>query len=348
MANHLWPTAVAEFRGSIQLIGEKFTAPDVAARRLAALFVDRINLRPPVDVRGLLELHAEVTDLDWPFPAVDALVVGLGERRPKVFLRSQAPRRRLRFTMAHELAHVLIPWHAGSASCHPDYNTYEHVMYGREQQADIFASCLMAPDRWIGHLIATHGQDMDALLGEAQQADLSALATVMALRRNLFAGWAFVVHGSIEESIVGTTGTSIPYRSDTGTFDRATLEAVAHARGAVSLNGRTVSWYRLYEVADMPALAADTRTNTELLREALGQITDDPKRARSLEQSVNGKIGGILREAVGRSPHELFHALVYRFANDGYEDLLALQDFRSWLARKARDVASGNTKRRRL
>jgi hypothetical protein len=328
------------------LTGAKPTAPDLAARRLAARFVERKDLVPPVDVRSLLESYAEVTDIEWPFPKVDALVVGLGRQRPKVFLRSGAPVRRLRFTMAHELAHVLIPWHAGSAGCHPQYNTYELPTYGREEQADIFASCLMAPDRWIGRMIAIHGQDMNSLLDEAQDADLSALATILALRRNLFAGWVFVVNG-VEKRVVGTIGTVIPYRQDLGTCDRAALEAEARAKGVVHLNGRTVSWYRLYDVADMPKADVDERTNTELLRGALAQITDDPEQAKYLEQSVNGKIGGILRDATGRSPHELFLALEYRFAHDGFEDLLALQDFRSWLARKARDVASGNTKRRR-
>jgi hypothetical protein len=326
-------------------MSSRYTAPDLAARRLAARLVEKKNLVPPVDIRGMLQEYAEVIDTSWPYSSVDALVSGIGSgSRPRVFLRREAHRRRQLFTMAHELGHILIPWHVGSDACHPAYDVVGLPSYGQEEQADIFAGGVMLPDRWVGHLLRTHGQDMDSLLNESQTAGLSAIATVLGLRRNLFAGWVFIVHGPEHDRLVCTPGTNV---LDYAT-NRTDLRGDALDFGVVELNGRRVSWYRLYEVADMPKLDGDQRTNTEVLRTVLQDVAGDPKTAQKLEQRINGKIGGILRASAGRSPHEMFTALEYRFAQDGYEHLLAYPDFRAWLARKARDVNSGNTRRRRL
>jgi hypothetical protein len=125
------------------------------------------------------------------------------------------------------------------------------------------------------------------------------------------------------------------------------MREAAQDSGTVVVQERSIAWYRMYEVADMPDVAADDRGTTQILRDALREVTEDAVRKKSLERQLNGKIGGILREAAGRPPHELFTTLEYRFAREGYEDLLALPDFRSWLAHKAHAVSSGTTKRRR-
>jgi len=82
----------------------------------AGVLVERLDLTPPVNVMEVAGRYADLEILSWEF-ACDALVVGLGSmdgRRPKVFIRANYQgRRRRRFTIAHEIGHLVLPWTSG-------------------------------------------------------------------------------------------------------------------------------------------------------------------------------------------------------------------------------------------
>ncbi|WP_428983137.1 ImmA/IrrE family metallo-endopeptidase [Phytohabitans maris] len=49
--------------------------------------------------------------VDWPYNC-DGLTVGLTSgSRPQIFIKSSSNKPRERFTVGHELGHVLLPWH---------------------------------------------------------------------------------------------------------------------------------------------------------------------------------------------------------------------------------------------
>ena len=80
------------------------------ARRILA----RHGLSVPVDVIALARNYAEVSVEFIPVDA-DGVCYDLKRSgiRPKIVLNERRPSTRLRFTAAHELGHVLIPWHTG-------------------------------------------------------------------------------------------------------------------------------------------------------------------------------------------------------------------------------------------
>src|SRR5436190_23962328 len=82
-----------------------------AAKKLATRLIAARSLRPPIDVQALLAEVADVEEIAWPQRGVDAVVVRLDQPRPQVMLRADASEHRKRFTMAHELRHILVPWH---------------------------------------------------------------------------------------------------------------------------------------------------------------------------------------------------------------------------------------------
>ncbi|HSZ70881.1 MAG TPA: ImmA/IrrE family metallo-endopeptidase [Solirubrobacteraceae bacterium] len=74
---------------------------------------ERLRLAPPVDVRKVAERFAEVEEAAIP-GTCDGLAIGPTHPKPRIFVRPTSNTRRQRFTLAHKLGHVLLPWHGAS------------------------------------------------------------------------------------------------------------------------------------------------------------------------------------------------------------------------------------------
>src|SRR4051794_33738780 len=92
--------------------------PDLVAlsrpRVIGQRIVERLGLTPPVEIAALLDQYAEIELVDAIPAECDALVIGLNDPkvvRPRVVVNKGKPRRRMRFSMGHELGHILIPGH---------------------------------------------------------------------------------------------------------------------------------------------------------------------------------------------------------------------------------------------
>jgi hypothetical protein len=145
--------------------------------RCAATVVKRHDLKPPVDVFALAEHYCDVEYESWPF-ACDALAIGLDRARPKVLFRKDGVGKlRRRFTMGHELGHVIPAWHVGRMACSPVRTAFDMTVTELEAEANRFASALLVPRRFLEE----HGQqqinDVVSLLNEAE---VSAAAAVLA------------------------------------------------------------------------------------------------------------------------------------------------------------------------
>jgi len=84
--------------------------------RIARRLVERLALTPPVNIKSLVRSYADLSFRHIPEPGVDGICLNLKVpgKRPKVVVNSGNPTTRKRFTLAHELGHILIPWHLGS------------------------------------------------------------------------------------------------------------------------------------------------------------------------------------------------------------------------------------------
>lgn len=133
-----------------------------------------------------------------------------------LFLNTRVPETRLRFTLGHELGHLLIPWHVGTIECHADGeaaeedegppatepNRYQLL----EREADRFASRVLVPARFLGAI----GQlPAPTMLRELARAGMSAAAGLRALVDALPPGYLFVLLGADRQ----TVGTALTARS---------------------------------------------------------------------------------------------------------------------------------------
>ncbi|MGW6427237.1 ImmA/IrrE family metallo-endopeptidase [Nocardia sp. NPDC055053] len=297
-----------------------------AAQNVAALLVERFDLVPPVPVEELLAHYADVQACDWPIDTVDAVMVRGPVGKPQVFYRPNGHRLRLRFTLAHELGHLNLAWHLGFQTCdthQPNTNPAHDAAAGQiEQEADHFASCLLVPDRWLSGVLNQHGHDMARILESIAKAEVSAMASLLALRRGLPAGWIFRINNQPH----------IPTRS---TLMSSNLDAAARDSGMVELHGQTVRWWRMCRPYTIPAEDTDPRKARDLLRSAIYATEPDPDRHARIEMSVNGTVGGGTKDVVGKPPGHVYASLIYRFQTSSNAMLLDQPDFELWLRRKA-------------
>lgn len=306
----------------------------------------RFGLSPPVDVESLLRSRVALNRVDWPIDGVDAVLTGLvgDPRGVAVYIRATDNLLRERFTMAHELGHLLLPWHLPNANCAVKEGALDLPVFSLEEEADVFASCLLVPDAWLLEQVHRCGDDMSQLLRVLNAAEVSTAAAIQALRRYLLAGWVFVSYG--ERSIIATRGTRLPDVPADQVM--AVLAAECYAKGEASLNGFPVYWYRMVEPLSLPQKdAADARTDHQILLDAIAMIEPESKRHNPIAQSANGKVGGSLREAAGRPAEETFQAVRHRCEQWEHAELLEQPDFLLWLAQRSRAVEAGTTKRRR-
>jgi Zn-dependent peptidase ImmA (M78 family) len=306
------------------------------ATRCAATVADRFALRPPVDVRALAQNYCDVEDAAWPYEC-DAITVGLGHRRPQVFLRkNNAGRRRQRFSIGHELGHVIIPWHFGSIECVPDRPPLEMASGGdQESEAHRFAGALLVPRSFLDQHADRHvGAAVEAL----DETDISAFAAVLSLSRNLLPGFCFLVEENQEQAtLIKSSGTVTPTLRP-GQSQVTKFRAMAYDHGEAVVSDRRVLWFQLAAPVSF-SLPADERTTAQLLNDSIAQA-EGKRGDRALVMRINGIVGGLLsKEERAESAATALSVLEYRFttSHPELEHFMLLADFKTYLRRKAQE-----------
>ncbi|TRX75655.1 ImmA/IrrE family metallo-endopeptidase [Pseudomonas mangiferae] len=119
--------------------------------KLAARTLLRHKLNPPYDLEKLASDYGDIKQVVFPFKA-DGVTVGIGSaERPTIYINIESPATRRKFTLAHELGHIIIPWHTGTVVSHLENKKGEYAFeYERmEQEANRFAAELLMPAAWI-------------------------------------------------------------------------------------------------------------------------------------------------------------------------------------------------------
>jgi hypothetical protein len=319
--------------------------------RVAAVLVDRFDLSPPVDLVALCQAYADLEEDAIPGPC-DGLVVGLhGPRdRPLILLKSGRPERRQRFTLAHELGHVLLPWHVGSSYlCDPQraFSDESYYAASAEPEANRFAAQLLVPSRWLDELYSSEGDGQVAPLLEAiSGAEVSAHVACLRLAATLPAGHVFAIvdYGNNVLLSGQTRGTGIAPPPVANILDSRRLDRFAMQVEEIRYGTRQVIWWTFRGEGDADEGQLEPRTSREVL-DALLERHVAPDDVTKIRQSLGGVIGSInsmaKREGVtGRDA--LYARFRARFAQDrGYpESLLEDPELDLWIQKRADDLST--------
>lgn len=156
--------------------------------------VERFSLTPPVDVVALISRYAIFSEVEFPFP-IDGLSLNIkhADKQSEVLVSASLPENRKRFTVAHELGHILIPWHVGSiiddvaAGRSSATSRYRR----REAEANRFAAELLMPRGWVSERLRNATDILSSIEEISAAAEVSYEAA--ALRAIKFAPKGFVL-----------------------------------------------------------------------------------------------------------------------------------------------------------
>lgn len=308
------------------------------AANCARVLVDRHNCIPPVSIETLASQYASVEEAPWPTSSCDGLVVGLGDEKPRIFLREGSAPRRKRFTLAHELGHVVLGWHAGILGCSPLQPTESSASHAKsrlarimaskneraqEDEATKFASLVLLPDRWLRPLLLE--SSLPETLRALDNSNVSTWACAIRLASMLQPGFVFRFNDGYSTRVLPSPGT----RHE----DRTNLRAFVLASGKQSVSGNVLEWFQ-FNSPHQHVSDSDPRTTTQVLRASIAASVADPEERTRVEQGINGVVGSALSSHGSASVDQTLSILYYRCRSSSYAFLLEAPDFAIYLSRK--------------
>jgi IrrE N-terminal-like domain len=236
---------------------------------LARRVLQKFELSPPIDIFGLVTHYAKIYSLRLPLD-VDgcSLYLKVPGKQPLVILNETRPPKRKRFTLAHELGHVLIPWHIGTILDEIDFagNGKDLPYWELENEANRFAAELLMPRRWVRKLAGRFENPCEVVERVIEMADVSMDAALIRLRSILDPGYVYALVDN--EGLVVSSG-----RSD-GTFvtaperglylDKDTAFPASDARWESRGRDRVWVWWRFANEVELP-ISSDERDWREIL-----------------------------------------------------------------------------------
>ena len=154
-------------------------------RKIAQRLRKAHHLTPPVDLEALAVQEKIRIEPFSSQAGIDGYV-NLDCNDPVIYINTEQtylPRKR--FTLAHEIGHIHIPWHTDVDGCVTD-NPYVYIQKQRkidsqEYEANTFASELLIPSEWLQEKVSQM-QDFRTLLNEiVRQTRASVMACLYAL-----------------------------------------------------------------------------------------------------------------------------------------------------------------------
>lgn len=319
-----------------------------AASNFARRLVEKYDLKPPIDIEPLISEYADLKFADIPFEGADGISINLKVigKKTRVIVNKNMPRTRQRFTMAHELGHVIIPWHAGTIIDHVDPVQAEGTSHYWviEGEANTFAAELLMPQRFIEELIAEEADLARINRTVTRVCEVSPLASairlsscmpsnvIYAYERNNVVEFSGKSHGTIASALSwGQEFPVNPYGYATSHFHKV-------------LNGGTIHWWILPN--EIHYAIDDDRSWREILAGMVSDIGINSAQVSKYKSSVNGVIAyanSVCKRGNPYTVDSVVSASIQRLKDrDGYELFVQHPDFNTFLVKKAEELVSAN------
>lgn len=304
------------------------------------------SLKPPIDIPSVIRSYAALEYAPIPFD-VDGLCLDLKvPGRTRVIINSGRALSRQKFTAAHELAHIIIPWHVGSIIDTDVYNAdpaIESILYvEQEAEANRFASEILLPTDWIETLFNKSGNPVALMKELMDTTGVSPHAISIKLKDTLPSGLAFARYNGGKVDIVARTRGTIGEPPPIGTTE-APENVLRHAEHRWELRHgqeKYVWWQFGGQRPEVVPESDDWRETLNQIMEDIG-LEEREQHWRSLSGLLAQANSKVLRN---RTPDTIYDALVQKIeARSSIEfvrRLSAHPDFKHFLAQRAQSFAS--------
>jgi Zn-dependent peptidase ImmA (M78 family) len=316
------------------------TYPEIQiARRISKKY----RIAPGFDIRRFAQKFLDINEENIPF-SVDALFLGLGTdtEKPKLILNSRTFYRRQRFTLAHELGHHFIPWHAGLIICHidPEYRLRNYLYEEMEGEANRFASELIMPEAWIIRLIEKN-KKIKRIVEEIYDTGVSYIAANIALSRLLPPGYLFVQtdNDDMVEYSGRSKGSGITSPSRGEKFDHDLHKDLISQHCIFENSSNKSHWFKFKRSILKPQGKKDHRDSKEIIRSFLEATVPNKDRRLKILQKINGIIGATNSMHSFSKDTEMLSFLCQRFSsNEELRHLLDSKEFELFLSKKSEEL----------
>jgi hypothetical protein len=292
----------------------------------------RHRLTPPIDVHNLASKYADFEAAEIPLPDVHALLVSQPYRtHPLIIVNKTEARIRQRFSIAHELGHLLIPWHACSISI--DFaGDYLHSV--REVEANRFAAELLIPAEWVCG-IAQRSDSPDKMYAALKTADVSDEVIIIAWARQMPPGFvlALVKNSQILRCAQSPSTVIQPFESF-GQIKQYDNLSVAHG----PLNNGKIRWWQ-FGAKSLPHVS--DKHSRDVLKRLFMELTLSSHEQRTFSLRLNGIIGATNNKRKSSNAEELHGAFLERFVkfDDELKPVVQHPRFKDFLALRAKEIA---------
>ncbi|MCC6901252.1 MAG: ImmA/IrrE family metallo-endopeptidase [Polyangiaceae bacterium] len=321
------------------MAGANGTALIESEKRFARLFAERHSLEPPVPVEDVLRGFAKIEIDNLPGSA-DAIVLRKTGSRPLVVVSTRIASNRRRFTLAHELGHIVLPWQVGSAFCHPQvtYIARDDFHVELEAQANRFATELLVPERWLAGKLGNHRDKLaERIVQIANEAQVSPITASIALGSVYAFQAATCITDSTGKKYLARSETCLLRREHAWWSDPESVEAIG---GEVTR--KQLGTFTLHAVtfgspgsAWVGAPAQDSKAILKQIAESL-----PVSQREHLLKQVSGVVGAANNYQEGHSSAEaLLRVLYQRFL--GHQELKSISQhplFANFLSAKAHEL----------
>lgn len=313
--------------------------------RLAARMVQRFGLEPPVDVEKVAAALATISIKKFPI-SIDGLCLDLkiAGKRPKIWLSQELGPIRRRFTLAHEIGHIVIPWHTGSIVDELEApRTIERGRYREmEAEANRFAAELLMPTSWVKKTSLRSNHASSLMNTIVQVADVSFPAALFRVQKLGPPGY---IGAEVRNDVVvwsartkGTRARPPVIGSRIAEFDERLFEVPKALTNAAS---RYLWWKVRDEIAAPPSPSSPWR---EILENILLSI---PEEHRHVTRS---RVNAVVGYAIGRLPKGTDVDRIYQRGLEACQNrtdrdrwlpiVFAHPDFSTYLLARCHDRAS--------
>lgn len=289
------------------------------------------NLLPPFDLDALAAHYGELEYLNLPY-GVDGITIGIGSNsRPRILVNAAAPATRRRFTLAHELGHIVIPWHTGTIISHLHPQQADSAYMQMESEANRFAAELLMPSDWLAQQFERADTVEDYFRTVQRAAGTSREATFYKLFRALDAPVICLQVDTGGLVLGGQRSATAPPLPAKGNLAERDLFGADNRYEAFEIDGsRYLSWS--FTGRDIEEF--DPRP----WRAIYCEILEDTGMQASL-QSINAILASACNKNRQRSEHDTCGAIYRAFDNyDRYAEVVNHPLFEQYVIKRVREL----------
>jgi Zn-dependent peptidase ImmA (M78 family) len=317
---------------------------------LINLFLKREKINDiPVAIEDIAKKYASIEYIESPI-SFDGITIKERGKKSKIILFSDNYHQRIKFTIAHELGHIIIPWHVGKIvdeeifGIEDVYDEYHEM----EIEANRFAAGILLPiepvkERFNQLFNIENIKLADVVEEISEIADVSLQATIYKLIKIFPSGCAYFYVNSdrvIEESGHSPgTYTRIPSRGDH--FSLSIFRSVEHEYSKI-LRGNIKIYFLQFD-EDVDTLDFTYEENPiwkDLLFEILKDKCSDEKEVKKMYKSINSVIGGCfgIIKNKGYNYNDLANHLHERLVRKEYNWIVEHDQYLEFMSAKTSDL----------